>query len=202
MHLPDGIVPGHISAIGYIVSVGMCSITHRRHKLTIEDIPKISLVTAALFVASLIYIPVGMTSVHFSLVGLAGVLLGPLSFYAVSIALFLQMILFHHGGYTTLGVNILHFGTAALMGYYVFSLHKRYAKSSYYRGIFALLAGGAATIIKVLLGAFTLLLSGFPIEVVGTLFVVHLPVIMGEAVLTAVLVISMVKLQKGYVYEG
>ena len=202
MHIPDGVLSGNVSIIGYVISFCIYGMAHKRKKFDFKLISKISLVTAALFIASLIYVPVGFTSVHFSFVGLAGVILGPLSVYAVGVALFFQMILFHHGGYSTLGVNMLNFGVAALIAYAIFSLHKKYAKKPIHIMLFAISAGCLATIIKVLLGATSLFASGYPITVLASLLLVHIPVILGEGILTGLLVMSLIKLKKEYIYEN
>jgi cobalt/nickel transport system permease protein len=70
-----------------------------------EEIPRIALMTAAFFVASLIHIRVGPTSVHLLLNGLVGVVLGRRAGLAIPLGLFLQAALLGHGGFTSLGVN-------------------------------------------------------------------------------------------------
>ncbi len=70
-----------------------------------EEIPRIALLAATFFVASLIHVRVGPTSVHLLLNGLVGVVLGRRAALAIPLGLFLQAALIGHGGYTTLGVN-------------------------------------------------------------------------------------------------
>lgn len=70
-----------------------------------EEVAHVGVLTAAFFVASLIHIRVGPTSVHLLLNGLLGVVLRWRAAWALPIALLLQAILFRHGGLTTLGVN-------------------------------------------------------------------------------------------------
>src|SRR3954471_24563988 len=71
-----------------------------------EDIPLIALLTAAFFVASLIHVRVGPTSVHLLLNGLVGVVLGRRAVLAVAVGLVLQAALVGHGGFSSLGVNV------------------------------------------------------------------------------------------------
>jgi cobalt/nickel transport system permease protein len=70
-----------------------------------EEIPRIALLAAAFFVASLIHFKLGPTSVHLLLNGLLGVMLGRRAALAIPVALFLQAALAFHGGLSSLGVN-------------------------------------------------------------------------------------------------
>ena len=126
MHLADGILEPQVIAFGFSATACLFYLVKEKRVTIIPKIPKISIITAALFIASLIHIPVGLTTVHFSFVGLAGILLGPLSFLAVVISLVMHLFLFSHGGFSTLGMNILNFSLAALGSYYLFSIRKKY----------------------------------------------------------------------------
>ena len=66
-------------------------------------IPRIALMTAAFFVASLIHVPIGPTSVHLLLNGLVGVLLGWRSALAIAVGLLLHGL---PGGETDHGVEV------------------------------------------------------------------------------------------------
>jgi cobalt/nickel transport system permease protein len=70
-----------------------------------EEIPRIALLTSAFFIASLIHVRVGPTSAHLLLNGLVGVVLGWRACIAIPVAVFLQAVLFSHGGFTTIGIN-------------------------------------------------------------------------------------------------
>jgi cobalt/nickel transport system permease protein len=195
VHIPDGVLAGHVSSIGYGLSFVVAMLTIGRQKLA-REMAKISLVTAVLFVASIITIPIGYTSVHFSFLGLAGVFLGPRAFVSAGAAVFLQLVIFKHGGVSTLGVNIFNLGMGALVGALIFSLHN-YAideeaardKIKYRKiiAIFAGLAGSMAAITKVTLGAVVLFYSGFPLGVAATLFIVHVPVFILEGIAAGLL---------------
>jgi cobalt/nickel transport system permease protein len=80
-----------------------------------EEIPRIALLTAAFFVASLVHVRVGPTSVHLLLNGLVGVLLGGRAALAIGVGLALQALLIGHGGYNTLGVNTCILALPALL---------------------------------------------------------------------------------------
>ena len=76
--------------------------------------PKLAVMTAAFFVASLIHIPFGPTSVHLIIPGLTGAILGPSAFLSIGLGLLLQSLLFQFGGLTALGANTLMMGLPAL----------------------------------------------------------------------------------------
>jgi ABC-type Co2+ transport system permease subunit len=85
-----------------------------------EDIAALALLTAAFFVASLVHVRVGPTSVHLLLNGLVGVVLGWRAALAIPAGLFLQAALIGHGGFTTLGVNSCVMVLPALLAWLVF----------------------------------------------------------------------------------
>lgn len=118
MHLADGVLSTSVvvatsAAAAAGVAVGIKGIED-------EDIPKVSLMSAAFFGASLISIPVPPTSVHPLLCGLIGVLLGRKLCLAFLPALLLQALLFRHGGLTTVGANTLLLAIPGYLSYLLF----------------------------------------------------------------------------------
>lgn len=200
-HIPEGIISGSLATYGFALS-GVLSVCAGR-TFTMKNIPKISLVTAAVFCASVLHFPLLGTSVHFTFVGLAGILLGPAAFLSVLVAVLFQGMLFQHGGLSTLGVNAFNMGMAALAGHYLFQARHLFPRMKRGDTIFALLAGFGAALIMVALLAATLLLTGFPGTVVGTLFAIYIPVIFGEGLATGFLAAALVKSgKKGMFYEN
>lgn len=120
MHIADGILAVEIVLVADAVSIGALYLFGK--KIDTDDIPKMGLMAAALFVASLVYFPVAGTSMHLGLYGLAGILLGWLSFPVVFLALLFQSLLFQHGGLLSTGINALNMGAGALLAYGVWSL--------------------------------------------------------------------------------
>ena len=59
-----------------------------------EQIPEVAILASAFFVASLIHVPLGPTSVHLILNGLVGLILGWATFPAILVGLLLQALLF------------------------------------------------------------------------------------------------------------
>ncbi|HVS36894.1 MAG TPA: energy-coupling factor ABC transporter permease [Gemmataceae bacterium] len=111
-----------------------------------EEIPRIALMTAAFFVASLIHVPIGPTSVHLLLNGLLGVVLGRRAVLAVLIGITLQFALFAHGGLTTIGVNTCTMGLPALGAAWQFPVLLRAARRPWVRSVMVAAAVAAWTL--------------------------------------------------------
>lgn len=112
MHIADGILPVAWCVAAHAVAAPAAYWSGRR--LTPEAIVRAGLVSSALFAVSLVHIPVGATSIHLSMLGLAGVLLGGAAPVSVFAALLLQAMLFQHGGILTLGVNVCNLTAGGL----------------------------------------------------------------------------------------
>lgn len=129
MHITDGLLPPPVWLGGY----GITGLTTwfslvKLHQATdpTRGIPKASLLTAAFFVASSLFIPIPpIGSVHLLLNGLLGVVLGYYAFPAILVGLFLQAVMFGHGGLSTLGINAVIMGIPALIASYLFQLRTR-----------------------------------------------------------------------------
>jgi len=179
VHISDGVLPPAMLTAGFFFTAILLYFSLKG--TTAEDIPKISLITAALFVASLVHFPIGPTSVHLILNGLAGILLGRRAFAGVFVALTLQAVFFQHGGITALGANALNVGLPALLAWQIFehrglSIHRKEA-------IFGSLAGGAAVLASVLMVSLELLALGEGFQEISILVIAaHLPIVLLEAV--------------------
>lgn len=150
-------------------------------KLDMEEIPKISVITSVFFVASLIKVPIGPTSIHLILNGLAGIVLGRRAFAAIMVGIILQAIIFGHGGITTIGVNTLMMGTGALVAYlvwlqrYRFSFNKREL-------VFGAIAGAVGTITSGIILALALVTTGEEFRGMAvTVLTAHIPIMIIEA---------------------
>jgi len=182
MHISDGVITTSIWVGSYAVSAGIIACTTR--KTNPEDIPKTAVMTSVFFVASLIHVPIGPTSVHLILNGLIGMILGPLAFVSIFLGLTLQAILFQHGGLTTIGANSLMMGLPALIAYRIFDLHKKaHFKSSV--AIFGALAGACGILLgSVILAIFLVTTGSEFIGVAKVALLAHFPVIIVEAIIT------------------
>jgi cobalt/nickel transport system permease protein len=187
VHISDGVLAPEIWITGYVITAIILFFTLR--KIKAEDIPKISIVTSAFFIASLIHVPIGPTSAHLILNGLMGILLGVYAYPAVFIGLLLQALLFQHGGITTLGINTIDMGVPALIAYYIFRIKKN--------PITAGIACGLAVFLAVLLTSIVLILSGTEYyETAILLFIAHIPIAVVEAIVSAFVVATLLKVKK------
>ncbi|HOT07712.1 MAG TPA: cobalt transporter CbiM [Methanotrichaceae archaeon] len=179
VHISDGVLPPSVLAVGLALTVVMLFFSLRRTRA--EEIPRISLVTAALFVASLVHFPVGPTSVHLIMNGWGGILLGRRAFASVFVALALQAVFFQHGGLTALGVNALNMGIPAVLAGKIFSMRRGF-RSPQREVIFGSLAGGLAVLLAALLLSAELLVIGEAFYEISILVLAaHLPVVIIEA---------------------
>lgn len=111
-HIPDGVLSAPILTTGALVTAGLLVIAIRR--LDYERIPQAAVLTAAFFVASLLSVPVGPSSVHLLLNGLMGLVLGWTAVPAILVALIMQSVFFGYGGLLVLGVNSMNIALPAL----------------------------------------------------------------------------------------
>ncbi len=112
MHISDAVLPATVTIASYVAAFAGAAWSLRQVRS--EDLPKVAVVTSSFFIASLIHLPFGPTSVHLVLPGIVGALLGPAAFLSIALGLFLQSIIFQFGGLTALGANILMMGLPAL----------------------------------------------------------------------------------------
>jgi len=182
MHISEGVLAAPVLVTGAATAAAGCGIGLK--KLDFDKIPRVAVMSSGFFVASLIHIPVGPTSVHLILNGLVGVILGWASFPALLVALFLQAILFQFGGLTTLGVNTLNMALPAVICFYLFTGAVR-SKSMLLAITGGFLTGFTAVFLSCLLVALSLLFTGQQFFVAAKLVVVaHIPVMLIEGVIT------------------
>lgn len=200
MHIPDGILTPEVVIGGYVTAGALTAFSlrqiNKRNQDPTENVPKAALLTATFFVASWIHIPVPPTSVHLILNGLLGVVLGWYAVPAILVGLFLQAVMFQHGGLTTLGVNATMMGIPALIGYQIFMLRTRFKfKSPVATNVFAF-AGGAVGLGLAALIAFAILITSIPTYIdvgaeraaITTLTVAHLPLAVIEGLFTMLII--------------
>jgi len=118
IHLPDNVVGGDWCIGGFILTGLLMWLGAWR--IRDEEIPRVAIMTSAFFVASQIHVPLPVGTAHLLLNGLLGVVLGPRALLAIPLGLFLQMALFGHGGWTTLGVNSCIMSLPALLAWLLF----------------------------------------------------------------------------------
>jgi cobalt/nickel transport system permease protein len=120
MHISEGVLSAPVIAAGWAVAAVGVSVGLK--KTAVSKLPETALVSAVLFLASLVHVPLGPSSIHLTLLGLAGILLGWSAVPALFIALLLQGMLLQFGGLLSLGVNTTVMGSAALSAFGVWRL--------------------------------------------------------------------------------
>jgi cobalt/nickel transport system permease protein len=179
-HIPDGVLSNPVLVTGGILA--MAGVARGLKELEPVRVPKVAMLSAVIFVASLIHLPAGPASVHLLLNGMAGVVLGWAAFPALLAALLLQAVMFGFGGLLVLGVNTVNMAVPAVLAGMVF---RRMAGTGQPRRIAltAALCSGGAVLLTGLMVAGSLALSGREFEAAARLVVLtHLPVMGIEAV--------------------
>jgi len=201
VHISDGVLSLPVWAAGWAITGVLIAVAiwwSKRKGTSAEEIPKLSVVTAAFFVASLIRIPMGPTSVHLILSGLVGVILGILAYPAIFIGLVLQFFLFQHGGITTIGINTVVMGVPALIAYGIFKAGSRlsHSRKGVSEGIFGAIAGGFAVALAVLFLVICLLTTRKEFSGVASLVAVaHIPIIIIESAVVGSVVAFLMKVK-------
>lgn len=182
MHIVDGALSNPVVIGGAVAAVG--GIVMGLRNLPLERIPAAGVLSASFFVASLIHVPIGPSSVHLILNGLAGLVLGWAAFPALFVGLLLQAVFFGFGGLTVLGVNALNIALPAVLVGLLF--RPLVARGSPMQGaIWGGIGGGLAIAATTLAVAFSLMLSGDEFILAAQLvFFAHIPVMVIEAVLS------------------
>ncbi len=182
MHISDGVLPLSVTIGGYAAGAALAAWSARRtHN---EEMPKLAVMTAAFFVASLIHVPFGPTSVHLIIPGLTGALLGPSAFLSISLGLLLQSLLFQFGGLTALGANSLMMGLPALACGWLFQKFK--GRTIVRQAVTGGVAGALGTALAAVILA-ALLASGGEdfIGVAKIALLAHVPVFVIEGLVSA-----------------
>ncbi len=173
MHIQDGVLSPTVLVAGAVVAAAGTAVGLR--KVTGEMVPRVGVMAATFFVASLIHVPIGVSSAHLILNGLAGLLLGWAVFPALLVGLFLQAILFQFGGLTTLGVNTTTMALPALVCYLVFRRLLR--RGPTVSGLAAFGTGALSVLLAGVLVAAALVFSGKAFaNTAVAIVVVHLPI--------------------------
>jgi cobalt/nickel transport system permease protein len=193
MHISEGICSPPVLAVGFGLAVAGVACGMR--KIDTESIPKVGVLSSAFFVASLIHVPIGPTSVHLVLNGLMGLLLGWAAFPAIMVALLLQGILFQYGGLTTLGINTVNMALPAVICFYLFRgmIRSEGVKK-------AAVAGFACGFISITLSlvavAGTLILTQKAYLITAkVVLLAHIPVMVIEGIITAFALVFLKKVK-------
>jgi len=183
VHIVDGALSNPVVIGGAVAAVGGIAMGLR--SLPLERIPAAGVLSASFFVASLIHVPVGPSSVHLILNGLAGLMLGWAAFPALFVGLLLQAVFFGFGGLTVLGVNAVNIALPAVLVGLMF--RPLVARGSPLQGaIWGGIGGALAIALTTLAVAVSLMMSGDEFILAAKLvFFSHIPVMVIEGLLSA-----------------
>jgi cobalt/nickel transport system permease protein len=182
MHISEGVLSGPVLASGMVLAAAGTAVGMKR--LDYDRIAHTGILSASFFVASLIHVPIGPSSVHLILNGIVGLLLGWAAFPAILVALLLQAMLFQYGGITTLGVNTVIMALPAVIAFHLLGPFVRK------RPTIALAAAFGCGSLSVLLSAAIMSLSliytqeSF-LEVAYAVIAANIPVMLIEGIITA-----------------
>jgi cobalt/nickel transport system permease protein len=200
MHISEGVLAAPVLISGVVLTAGGVAVGLK--KMENRKVPTVALLSSTFFVASLIQVPLGPASVHLTLNGLTGLLLGWMAFPAILVGLALQAIFFQFGGLTSLGVNSFNMAFPAVLAYY---LSRPLLRSSSRPLIFAASAicGALAILLSGLLIGLSLVWTGKPFWEIAQLTVVaHLPVMVVEGMLTGLCVLFLQKVKPELLGRG
>lgn len=181
MHISEGVLSPAVLAGGAALTVAGTALGLK--KLDYEAIPRVAILSAAFFVATLIHVPVGPVAEHLVLNGLMGLLLGWLAVPAILIALFLQALLFQFGGLTVLGVNTVTMAAPAVICFYAYRGLLR--RPGIIAGVAAFACGVTGILLSGLLVATALITTGQAfLKVAELVLLAHIPVMIIEGIIT------------------
>ncbi|MFD0687705.1 energy-coupling factor ABC transporter permease [Actinomadura fibrosa] len=210
MHVPDGFIDAPVSIAAGAVAVAGVAVALRGARRELDDrtAPLAGLTAAFVFAAQMLNFPVASgTSGHLLGGTLAAILVGPYTgILCVSVVLLMQGLLFADGGLTALGVNITNMALVTVaVGYGLFRLLLRVlprtrasvAGASFAAAVVSVPAAAVSFTLIYALGGTTDISLG---KVAGAMIGVHVLIGIGEAVITAVTVSSVLAVRPDLVY--
>jgi len=193
MHISEGVLSPPVLVAGAALTAA--GVAMGLKKMDNETIPRVAVLTAAFFVASLIRVPIGPSAVHLVLNGLLGLVLGWAAFPAILVGLALQALLFQFGGLTTLGVNTFIMATPAIFCYYLFG-RLITAKNPGVASALAFACGFSAILLSSLFLATCLIFTGESfVQAAKVLVLAHLPVMFLEGLIVALCLAFLMKVK-------
>ncbi len=198
MHIAEAVLSGSTTGLavlgaGWAATAVGTAIGLRR--MDYERVPRVALLSATFFVASLIQVPIGPTSVHLVLCGLIGLVLGWTAFPALLVALALQTLIAGVGGPSTLGINTFAMAAPAVV-VWLFLRRAVQSRSESLTFMAAFLAGVLGLLLASLLNAAALALAGKEFHLfAGAALTAHLVVLPLEGLITATTVVFLRKVR-------
>jgi len=152
IHVPDGVLPFWLVALGWVVSALILVLCLR--SVAADDwtrrLPLLGVMAALMIVGMTVEIvPIGY---HLNMSVVAGIILGPTFGFIAAFIVNTILALFGHSGVTVIGLNTLVIGSEAVLGYLLF------------RGLLAMLsprragwAAGGATLLALVTSSFLMI---------------------------------------------
>ena len=200
MHIVDGALADSVVIGGAVLA--LAGVAYGLRRMDLDRIPQMGILSAAFFIASLIHVPVGPTSLHLILNGLIGLALGWTAFPALFVALLLQAVFFGYGGLIVLGVNTLNI---ALPGVIVCLLLHRFIISSPPKtaALVGGIAGAASIALTAIMVSASLALSGEEFFTAAKFALLsHIPIMIVEALVTAAAVFLLARVKPDFFSQG
>ena len=126
MHIPDGYLDPLTAGVTWAVMALYGFFAYKKVSLS-KNLEVVVGLAASIFIAQMFTWPIpGGTSLHLVGGALAAIMLGPYAaYFALWLVLMVQVVVFHDGGITTLGANVLNMGIVApLVGYLAYKALK------------------------------------------------------------------------------
>jgi cobalt/nickel transport system permease protein len=188
MHIVDGALSTEVVVGGAVLTAAGLGLGLR--KLDVERIPAAGVLSATFFIASLIHVPVGPSSVHLILNGMAGLILGWAAFPALFVGLLLQAVFFGFGGLTVLGVNAFNIAMPAIIVHYICRSGIARSSGPSIAAIWGAVGGALSIALTTVFVGISLALTGEAfLPAAKLVFFAHLPVMAIEGALTAAAVL-------------
>ncbi len=184
MHIADGVLSTPVLVAG--IAMTLAGTILGLKKLDDDKIPFAAVLSACFFVASLIHLPLGPSSVHLIFNGLIGLLLGWLAFPVMLIALILQAMFFGFGGIVVLGVNCLNIALPAVMVGALLRPMRHHIPTQ----LLGFLAGSGAVLLTGIMVSLSLYLSGEAFsKTANVVFWGNLPLSLLEGVISGFIIV-------------
>lgn len=210
MHIPDGFIGPGTSVGAGAVAVAGTALAIRKAALAMDEkrVPMAGLAAAFIFAAQMLNFPVASgTSGHLLGGVLAAVLVGPWAgALCVTVVLFVQSLMFADGGLSALGLNVVNMALiGALLGYLVFAAVRRVLPKRKPSVVLAAgIAGGLAPNMAALAFVLEYAVGGngaAPLgTVLGAMLGVHTLIGIGEGVITAMTISSVLAVRPDLVH--
>ncbi len=198
MHISEGVLSPPLLGAGWALTAAGTAIGLK--SLDYDRIMTVAVLAAAFFVASLVHVPIGPSSVHLLLNGLLGLILGFAAFPAILAGLFLQAVFFQFGGLTVLGASCFNMAFPAVL--FGILLRPLLNGSRSMRSIAAFCAGAGSIILSALSTAVFLGLSNADFMTAAQmLLVAHIPVAIIEGFITMAAVGFILKVQPDMIFQ-